>query len=76
VRILRDLTAGGPGVCGINSYVIMPQIQSTVTLPLSTNPSYLNEVWTSTSPEDSLSLLTQTTCAAGLAVATIAAFSF
>jgi hypothetical protein len=74
VRILRDLTAGSPGVCGINSYVIMPLLTSSVTLPLSTSPSYLNEVWTSTSP-DSLSLLTQTTCAASIAVATIAAFT-
>ena len=60
VRILRDLTAGSPGVCGINTYVIMPLITSTVTLPLSRSPSYLNEIWT-TSPEDtpeSLALLT------------------
>ena len=75
VRILRDLTAGGPGVCGINSYVIMPLIQSSVTLPQSTSPTYLNEIWTSSSPE-SLAYLTQATCAVSLAVAGIAALSF
>ena len=75
VRILRDLTAGGPGVCGINSYVIMPLISSSVTLPLSKDPSYLNEVWTSAAP-DSLALLTQASCAVGLVAAGIAAFTF
>lgn len=41
VRILRDLTKGSPGVCGINSYVIMALISSSVTMPQSTSASYL-----------------------------------
>lgn len=76
VRILRDLTAGSPGVCGINSYVIMPLISSTVTFPQSTSPSYLLEVVTTTTAPESFGVFTQATCAAGLAVAGVAAFTF
>ena len=76
IRILRDLTPGGPGVCGINTYVIMPLISSSVTLPQSTSPSYLNEIYVASSDPSSFGLYTQATCAASLAVAGIATLTF
>ncbi len=33
IRIQRDLVPGGPGVCGINTYVVMPILTSTVNMP-------------------------------------------
>jgi Papain family cysteine protease len=38
VRILRDTTPGSPGICGINTYVLMPLIASNVSQPASLNP--------------------------------------
>ena len=33
IRIQRDLVAGGPGICGINTYVVMPILTQSVSLP-------------------------------------------
>ena len=78
VRIQRDLEAGSPGVCGINTYAVIPLLSQNVDLPKSTSLSYLNEVAPESSLADSISfgMMGQATCAAGIAAVSVAALTF